>query len=138
MIHIIDDQYIYIRPEGVFDARVLMEIARGLQEIEQERPDLTLRLSDVSAVKELRFSFGDFADYSERRVYPNGEFHCKTAFYVTNDEQYGFARMCQTLIEGPKQEIRVFRDIREAARWLDVPLTPLEERGWVRAPDATA
>ena len=128
MIHVIDNAYIYIRPEGVFDAATLRRIAEGLQEIERER---SLRLSDVSAVTELRFEFTDFADYAKQRSYPAGDFQCRTAFYVTDNVKFGYARMCQTLIESPRQEIRIFRDLDEAARWLGISLEPLVRRGFL-------
>lgn len=131
VIHIIDNAYIYIRPEGVFDVSTLRRIAKGLQEIERKRPDLSRRLSDVSAVTELRFEFTDFADYAKQRSYPAGDFQCRTAFYVTDNVKYGYARMCQTLIEGPRQEIRIFRDVDEAARWLGVSLESLENQGFL-------
>ena len=131
MIHIIDDAYIYIRPQGLMDVKTLRRMAEELQRIEKERPELVLRLSDVSDVTEVRFSFYDFTRYSEIRTYPEDPFQYKTAFYVDSEVKYGFARMCQMIIEDPRNTIRIFREMKEAARWLGISLEPLRNRGRV-------
>ena len=130
MIHVIGDAFVYIRPEGVVDVKTLQRIAAQLERIEQERPELIRRLTDISNVTDARLTFYDFTRYSEERTYPSGSFQCKTAFFVESNAQYGFARMCQTVMENTQNTIRIFREMNEAARWLEISLIPLEEQGW--------
>lgn len=127
MITVIKDSFILIRPSGFFDNRSLTLIRKEIMEIEAEKPYLTKRFSDFTDVTKLDISFADFDHYRNHRMYLEDETKYRTAFFVNSDIKFGYARMCQTIITNPKNEIRIFRCKQEAANWLEI--------NWADIPD---
>ncbi|NTV46723.1 MAG: hypothetical protein HGB11_09470 [Chlorobiales bacterium] len=120
MVSVIKDYFVLIRPSGSFNAHDLNTLRKDMMKLDEEKPHLTKRFSDFTDVSELNVSFNDFSYYKNNRLYLNDVPKYRTAFYVESELKFGYARMCQTIIEDPKNEIRVFRDKQEAANWLKI------------------
>jgi hypothetical protein len=72
-------------------------------------------LFDVRDVTELRLSGAEMARVAATSVLGPGI--CR-AFVVSNQKQYGLARMFSGLVEPHDQRVLVFRDIAVAESWL--------------------
>lgn len=127
MVTVIKDSFVLIRPSGSFNAYDLNTLRKEMMKLEEEKPYLTKRFSDFTDVTELNISFNDFSYYKHNRMYLDDMPNYKTAFYVETDLKFGYARMCQTIIEDPKNEIRIFRNKQEAADWLEIDRTDIPD-----------
>ena len=54
-------------------------------------------------------------------IYRASSYAPKTAFVADSDVIYGLSRMFEMLRHDSPEEIRVFRNIDEAKRWLGIP-----------------
>lgn len=97
-----------------------LEIGEVLAYMERLRSDPAFspayrQLFDFRAVTEVALDSSDLAKIAERNVFGAGT---RRAFVASQDVVYGLARMFQVYVETPSQELRVFREIDEARRWL--------------------
>jgi hypothetical protein len=113
-------------PEGVLDGAMATFMIRylGFQERMLDNP--FNRFVDMTKITEIQLDFKRLADLAaERREAYAGRPPVKSAVLATSAEAYGFARMFGTLLEGSPIEVRVFREVGDAAEWLAVPVEAL-------------
>jgi hypothetical protein len=87
----------------------------SLEELEAKLAVAPNRLMDLSLSTGVNIDFSAVAGFANVRhgvVLKNSIRHAPT------DLHFGVARMFQTLITNPKIELRVFRNLAEAAEWV--------------------
>jgi hypothetical protein len=75
------------------------------------------QLIDCRGVTEVALESETIRTIATPAVYAPG---AKRAVVATRDAAYGLARMYERLRGGESDEVRVFRDIKEARRWLEL------------------
>jgi len=75
------------------------------------------QLIDCRGVTEVALDSRTIRSIATPSVYAPG---AKRAIVATRDAVYGLARMYERIRGGESDEVRVFRDIEEARRWLEL------------------
>lgn len=85
-------------------------------------PDIpvgTREILDMSAATRAAVSGAEIRRVAERdQAWPNRV--TQMAIVAPTEVAFGLARMYQTLADGMKTEVKVFRDVAEARAWLDI------------------
>lgn len=105
---------------GVITKSELLKGAQEMAELEAREPVTPSRLNDLTAVTDLEIEFETMHQFSLLRKESPLKNATRSAIVVSNDLQFGFARMYQTMNGNPQLEIRVFRDQAEALAWLEL------------------
>jgi len=120
MMTVIENQLIICAPQGPFTIATLKEIADRLREIEADTV-IGDRFYDFTLVTDIDLRLSDFIAYGKLRNIPDNYPVIRSAFYVDSLLKLGFARMCQTVLENDRSEIKVCKTMEEAAHWLGLP-----------------
>jgi len=123
MVTVIDDELLVVQLNGNFDAAALQRLARELIEIERVRP-VSKRIVFTEEVAAASIT-ADEITYAMGGTEP--AVSVQTAFVVSNEFQYGIARMFQSVLETKKQRIEIFRDLEAAGQWLKFDLMLLSK-----------
>lgn len=113
-------------PEGVLDVIVATFMAHyiGFEEWVADKP--FNRFTDFTKLTAIRLDMNDIAEIvAVRRASYDGQPPVKSAVLAIDAPAYGVARMFAALMEPSTIDVQVFRDIDEAARWLEVPVEAL-------------
>jgi len=100
--------------EGVVTDDDLLGYRRELESDPDFDPAFA-QLIDCRGVAEVALDSETIRTIARPSVYAPG---AKRAIVATRDAVYGLARMYERLRGGESDEVRVFRDIEEARRWL--------------------
>jgi hypothetical protein len=103
-------------------AKGSISIADALPYVERLRADPAFdpamsQLFDFSGVTRIDLGTDDLRSMAPANVFGRG---ARRAFVATNDVSYGVARMFEALVAPAGTELRVFREMEEAKRWLGV------------------
>lgn len=79
------------------------------------------QLWDLRGVTEMRVSASTVRTLAEARSFRPG---VRRAIVAGDDVGYGLSRMFQTLHEQSEEDVRIFRELTEARRWLDLDPDP--------------
>lgn len=104
--------------DGTLVPDVLHELAVEVETYERTERSVPNRLLDLRKVDKLDVTSSEliqFATLHRTTRMPSG---FKSAYLASNSLQFGFARMVQSLLTNPQNEVRVFRDEEEALEWL--------------------
>jgi len=113
-------------PEGVLDYTMAARMIRfvGFDEWIIDEP--FNRFGNLSKLSAIHLDFIELADIAaKRREAYKGELPVKTAFLATSAAAYGVARMFAALMEPSPIAVQVFRNAKDAAEWLGVPVEAL-------------
>lgn len=108
-------------PEGVLDVGLTTVMVHylGFEESISEGP--FNRFADLTKLTAINLGFLEVAKIAaERRESYDGP-PVKSAFLAISAPAYGVAQMFATLMEPSPIEVKVFRTIKDAAEWLEVP-----------------
>jgi hypothetical protein len=113
-------------PEGVLDVTMATFMVHyiGFEESIAEEP--FHRYADLSKLTAVHLVFKEIAELVaiRRASYDGGE-PVKSAIFSPNTPAYGVAHMFAALMEASPIDVRVFRNVGEAAEWLGVPVGAL-------------
>jgi hypothetical protein len=121
-VYVIDTDALMVgRPNGILDAQAAERII-DFVEIKEEQLEAGFnRFCDLTRLDGIVLSTEDLGKLAARRsAFNPNEMHVKSAFLATNPLAFGIARMYQLLLESPRIEVRVFKDLEGAAEWLAV------------------
>ncbi len=113
-------------PEGVLDAHLAAFMVHfiGFEEHVSDEP--FNRYADLSKLTAIHLEFLEVAALAaERRASCQDMPPVKSAFLAPDTPAYGIARMFAAFMEPSPIHVRVFRNIEDAAAWLEVPVEAL-------------
>jgi hypothetical protein len=113
-----DPELIRVRLSGVFTPEDLTEIGNAADEIERGRDPVPSRITDMTAVTELKIGYPEVKALANRRRAIPFSNAFKSAIVVRTPAQKGMARMFQTLNDNPRITIEIFDDEPSALDWL--------------------
>ena len=115
------------RPHGVIDEAAVKKIVSVLEDLEARLEKPFNRFSDTLAADEVELNFKNVIEFSLcRRLSYAGHPPVKSAILATDSTMIHYARLHAVLTQGSPINVRVFKDRREAADWLGVPMERLE------------
>ncbi len=114
-----EQHLVFSRGFGVFThAEYLAHISRLQREV-LFRPEFD-QIVDCRLVTKIDITSDQLATLANMSVFAKSS---RRAFVVSSDVNFGLSRMLATQLEVKKgQQTRVFRDMREALAWLNLPL----------------
>jgi hypothetical protein len=109
------------RPNGVLDACMIEKIVEFIEIKEEPSETGFNRFCDLTRLESINLSFPEVQLLAKRRsLFNPNDFHVKSAFLATHPLAFGIARMYEELLNSPWIDIRVFREMESAAKWLEV------------------
>jgi hypothetical protein len=122
-----DIHLLIYRPQGVIDEAAVKKVVSILEELEARLEKPFNRFSDTLAADEVELNFKNVIEFSLcRRLSYAGHPPVKSAILATDSTMIHYARLHALLTQGSPINVRVFKDRREAADWLGVPIERLE------------
>jgi hypothetical protein len=124
-----DIRLLIYRPRGVIDESAIKKVISVLEDLEAKLQEPFSRFSDTLAADEVELNFKYVIQVSLcRRLSYAGHPPVKSAILATDSTMIHYARLHALLTQGSPINVRVFKDRREAADWLGVPLERLASR----------
>jgi hypothetical protein len=109
------------RPKGILDVETTKRIVEFIEIKEIETETGFNRFCDLTRLEGIHLSFGEVLDLAVRRSEFNpNDISVKSAFLATHPLAFGIADMYADLLNSPRIEVRVFRELEAAADWLGV------------------
>ena len=121
----INNELLIVRLGGVLDTEMVNMIAIELNSIEAAGT-YPKRIAFVDETLVIAIKSDNVVSYKMQRLEP--KIVTKTAFCVFTDLQFGIARMFQSLLENDKHLIKIFKDKKTAAQWLDIDPELLQDK----------
>jgi hypothetical protein len=122
-----DIRLLIYRPHGVIDEAAVKKVASVLEDLETRLEKPFNRFSDALQADEVELNFKYVIEFSLcRRLSYAGHPPVKSAILATDSTMIHYAKLHGVLTQGSPINVRVFKDRREAADWLGVPIERLE------------
>jgi hypothetical protein len=122
-----DIRLLIYRPSGVVDEAAVKRIVSVLEDLEEKLQRPFNRFTDTLGADEVELNFKYVIQVSLcRRLSYAGHPPVKSAILATDATMIHYARLHALLTQGSPINVRVFKDRREAADWLGVPIERLE------------
>jgi hypothetical protein len=123
-----DIRLLVYRPRGVIDEAAVKRIVSVLEEVEEKLQRPFNRFSDTLVADEVELNFKYVIQVSLcRRLSYAGHPPVKSAILATDSTMIHYARLYALLTQGSPINVRVFKDRKEAAVWLNVPVERLTQ-----------
>ena len=124
-----DIRLLIYRPRGVIDEAAIKRVVPVLEDLEAKLQEPFNRFSDTLAADEVELNFKYVIQFSLcRRLSYAGHPSVKSAILATDSTMIHYARLHALLTQGSPINVRVFKDRKEAADWLGVPMERLEKK----------
>jgi hypothetical protein len=121
-----DIRLLVYRPRGVIDEAAVKRVVSVLEDLEAKLQKPFNRFSDTLAADEVELNFKYVIQVSLcRRLSYAGHPPVKSAILATDSTMIHYARLHALLTQGSPINVRIFRDRKEAAEWLRVPIERL-------------
>ena len=121
-----DIRLLIYRPRGVIDEPAVQKVVDVLEELETKLQKPFNRFSDTLAADDVELNFKYVIQVSLcRRLAYAGHPPVKSAILATDSTMIHYARLHAVLTQGSPINVRLFKDRREAAKWLGVPIERL-------------
>jgi hypothetical protein len=121
-----DIRLLIYRPRGVIDEAAIKEIVSVVEDLEAKLQEPFNRFADTLAADEVELNFKYVIQVSLcRRLSYAGHPPVKSAILATDSTMIHYARLHALLTQGSPINVRIFRDRKEAAEWLRVPIERL-------------
>src|SRR5438445_430270 len=121
-----DIRLLIYRPRGVIDEAAVKRIVDVLEDLEAKLQEPFNRFTDTLAADEVELNFKYVIQVSLcRRLSYAGHPPVKSAILATDSTMIHYARLHALLTQGSPINVRIFRDRKEAAEWLRVPIERL-------------
>jgi hypothetical protein len=113
-------------PEGIMDGAMADRMVNFIGFEERIIDEPFNRFADLSGLKAIHLDLLELGDLAAKRCGAYKDPHpVKTAFVATTASTYAVAQMFAILMEPSPIDVRVFRNVEEAAYWLGVPVKAL-------------
>ena len=117
------------RPHGVIDETAVKKVVDVLEDLEARLQKPFDRFSDTLEAHDVELNFKYVIQVSLcRRLSYAGHPPVKSAILATDATMIHYAKLHGVLTQGSPINVRLFKDRREAADWLGVPIERLEKR----------
>jgi hypothetical protein len=111
------------RPRGLLNESAINKILSALEDLEAELQEPFNRFSDTVAADEIELNFKYVIQFSlHRRLSYAGRPSVKSAILATDSTMIHYAKLHAVLTQGSPINVRIFKDRKEAAKWLGVPV----------------
>jgi hypothetical protein len=121
-----DIRLLVYRPRGVIDETAVRRVVSVLEDLEAKLQKPFNRFSDTLAADEVELNFKYVIQVSLcRRLSYAGHPPVKSAILAIDSTMIHYARLHALLTHGSPINVRIFRDRKEAAEWLRVPIERL-------------
>lgn len=111
------------RPRGLLNESAINKILSALEDLEAELEEPFNRFSDTVAADEIELNFKYVIQFSlHRRLSYAGRPPVKSAILATDSTMIHYAKLHAVLTQGSPINVRIFKDRKEAAKWLGVPV----------------
>jgi hypothetical protein len=121
-----DIRLLVYRPRGIIDETAVKRVVSVLEDLEAKLQKPFNRFSDTLAADEVELNFKYVIQVSLcRRLSYAGHPPVKSAILATDSTMIHYARLHALLTQGSPINVRIFRDRKEAAEWLRVPIERL-------------
>ena len=118
-----DIRLLVYRPHGVIDESALKKVISVLEDLEARLREPFNRFSDTLAADEIELNFKYVIQFSlHRRLSYTGRPPVKSAILATDSTMIHYAKLHAVLTQGSPINVRIFKDRKEAAKWLGVPV----------------
>src|SRR5204863_9778213 len=118
-----DIRLLIYRPRGVVDEAAVQKAVDVLEDLEAKLQKPFNRFSDTLAADEVELNFKYVIQVSLcRRLSYAGHPPVKSAILATDSTMIHYARLHALLTQGSPINVRIFKDRKEAAKWLGVPV----------------
>ena len=123
-----DIRLLIYRPRGVIDEAAINKITSVIDDLEAATQEPFNRFSDTSEAHEVELNFKYVIHVSlHRRLAHAGRAPVKSAILAIEPTLVHYARLLVLLTQGSPINVRVFKDRKEAADWLNVPVERLTQ-----------
>jgi hypothetical protein len=120
------DSLMVARPKGILDAAEALRIVEFVEIREAQIETGFNRFCDLTQVDGIHLLSADLGSLAvRRREFNPNSVHVKSAFFATDPLAFGIARMYELLLNSPRIEVEVFKDMQAAADWLGVKVDRL-------------
>ena len=114
------------RPRGLLNESAINKVVSALEDLEAELQEPFNRFSDTVAADEIELNFKYVIQFSlHRRLSYAGRPPVKSAILATDSTMIHYAKLHALLTQGSPINVRIFKDRKEAAKWLGVPVEVL-------------
>ena len=114
------------RPRGLIDDAAINKILSALEDLEGKSQEPFNRFTDTAAADEIDLNFKYVIQFSlHRRLSYTGRPRVKSAILATDSTMIHYAKLHALLTQGSPINVRIFKDRKEAAQWLGVPVERL-------------
>ena len=111
------------RPRGLLNESAINKVLSALEDLEAELQEPFNRFSDTVAADEIELNFKYVIQFSlHRRLSYAGRSPVKSAILATDSTMIHYAKLHAVLTQGSPINVRIFKDRKEAAKWLGVPV----------------
>jgi hypothetical protein len=109
------------RPRGLLNESAINKVLSALEDLEAELQEPFNRFSDTMAADEIELNFKYVIQFSlHRRLSYAGRPSVKSAILATDSTMIHYAKLHAVLTQGSPINVRIFKDRKEAAKWLGV------------------
>src|SRR6267154_5751343 len=123
-----DIRLLVFRPHGVIDEAAVKRVVSILEDLEAKLQEPFNRFSDTLAADEVELNFKYIIQVSLcRRLSYTGHPPVKSAILARDSTMIHYARLHALLTQGSPINVRVFKDRKETADWLGVPVERLTQ-----------
>jgi hypothetical protein len=124
-----DIRLLIYRPHGVIDEAAVQRVVDVLEELEEELQKPFNRFSDTLEAHDVELNFKYVIQVSLcRRLSYAGHPPVKSAILATDATMIHYARLHALLTQGSPINVHVFKDRKEAAEWLELPVERLTQK----------
>jgi hypothetical protein len=124
-----DISLLIYRPRGVVDEAAVKKIVSVLEDLEEKMQRPFNRFSDTLEADEVELNFKYVIQVSLcRRLSYAGHPPVKSAILARDSTMIHYARMHALLTQGSPINVHVFKDRKEAADWLQLPVERLTQK----------
>jgi hypothetical protein len=114
------------RPRGLLDEGAINKVLSALEDLEGKLQEPFNRFTDTAAADEIELNFKYVIQFSlHRRLAYTGRPRVKSAILATDSTMIHYAKLHALLTQGSPINVRIFKDRKEAAQWLGVPVERL-------------
>jgi len=121
-----DIRLLVYRPHGVIDEASVKKVVSVLEDLEAKLQEPFNRFTDTLAADEIELNFEYVIKFSlHRRLSYAGHPPVKSAILATDSTMIHYGKLHAVLTQGSPIYVHIFKDRKEAADWLAVPLERL-------------
>ena len=124
-----DIRLLVYRPHGVIDEAAVKTIVSVIEDLEEKSQKPFNRFFDTLEADEIELNFKYVIQVSLcRRLSYAGHPPVKSAILATDSTMIHYARLHALLTQGSPINVHVFKDRKEAADWLKLPVERLTQK----------